>query len=119
MLTNLTKSLLFRCGAIKVPVIDVKAFLTESPSAKSDCKQVAEALHKYGCLIIKDPRVNQAQNDKFLDTLQKYFETRSKSFYANQPTKDIYPEYHYQIGATPEYKEKAKDHGKSFSSYTK
>jgi hypothetical protein len=69
MLLNLSRNIVFRCASIKVPIIDVKAFLTESPSAKSDCKQVAEALHKYGCLVIKDPRVNQAQNDKFLDTL--------------------------------------------------
>lgn len=41
MLTTITKNLLFRCSSIKVPVIDVTAFLTESPSAKSDCKQIA------------------------------------------------------------------------------
>ena len=104
MLLNLSKNIVFKCASIKVPIIDVNAFLTESPSAKSDCKQVAEALHKYGCLVIKDPRVNQAQNDKFLDTLEKYFETRSKDYYANKPTKDIYPDYDFQVGATPEYK---------------
>lgn len=118
MLTNLSKNILFKCASIKVPIIDVKAFLTESPSAKSDCKQVAEALHKYGCLVIKDPRVNQAQNDKFLDTLEKYFHTRSLDYYAQKPTKDIYPNYDFQVGATPEYKERAKDHGKSFDAFT-
>jgi isopenicillin N synthase-like dioxygenase len=101
MLKKLSQSVICQCASIKVPIIDVKAFLTESPSAKSDCKQVAEALHKYGCLVIKDPRVNQAQNDKFLDTLEKYFSTRSKDYYANKPTKDIYPNYDYQVGATP------------------
>lgn len=101
MLTTLSTKLLFKCASIKVPVIDVTAFLTESPSAKSDCKQVAEALHKYGCLVIKDPRVNQAQNDKFLDTLEKYFYTRAQDYYAQKPTKDIYPNYDYQVGATP------------------
>jgi isopenicillin N synthase-like dioxygenase len=101
MLKKLSQSVIYQCASIKVPIIDVKAFLTESPSAKSDCKQVAEALHKYGCLVIKDPRVNQAQNDKFLDTLEKYFSTRSKDYYANKPTKDIYPNYDYQVGATP------------------
>ncbi len=60
MLTKLGLRFVFNCASIKVPIIDVKSFLTESPSSKSDCKQVAEALHKYGCLIIKDPRVNQA-----------------------------------------------------------
>ena len=119
MLTALSKNILFKCASIKVPIIDVKGFLTESPSAKSDCKKVAEALHKYGCLVIKDPRVNQAQNDRFLDTLEKYFNTRSKTYYEKKPTKDIYPEKDYQVGATPEYKEKAKDHGKSFSNYSK
>lgn len=109
----------FSCASIKVPIIDVKAFLTESPSAKSDCKQVAEALHKYGCLVIKDPRVNQAQNDRFLDTLEKYFNARSVEYYKNNKAADIYPEHAFQVGATPEYKEKAKDHGKLFESYTK
>lgn len=69
MLTNIAKSIVFRCSSIKVPIIDVQSFLTESPSSKSDCKQVAEALHKYGCLIIKDPRVNQAENDQFLNMI--------------------------------------------------
>ena len=101
MLTNIAKNVMFSCASIKVPVIDVQAFLTEGPSAKSDSKQVAEALHKYGCLVIKDPRVNQAQNDKFLDTLEKYFNTRSKQYYEKKTAKDIYANYDYQVGATP------------------
>ena len=104
MLTALSRNILFKCASIKVPVIDVKGFLTESPSYKSDCKQVAEALHKYGCLVIKDPRVNQAQNDKFLDTLETYFHTRSLEYYAQKPINEIHPEWFYQVGATPEYK---------------
>lgn len=60
MLSNVTKKLLFKSSVLKVPIIDVQPFLTESPSSKSDCKQVAQALEKYGCLIIKDPRVNQS-----------------------------------------------------------
>lgn len=119
MLTAISRNIIFKCSSIKVPVIDVKGFLTESPSAKSDCKQVAEALHKYGCLVIKDPRVNQAENDRFLDTLERYFDKRSKDYYSSKPTADIYPDYDFQVGATPEYKEKAKDHGKSFDSYKK
>ena len=47
---------------LKVPIVDVKPFLSDAPSSKTDCKQVAEALHKYGCLVIKDPRVDQSHN---------------------------------------------------------
>lgn len=44
--------------SLKVPIIDVKNFLTESPGYAEDCKAVADALHKFGVLIIKDPRVD-------------------------------------------------------------
>jgi hypothetical protein len=60
MLTNILRKIVYRYSATSVPIVDVASFLTESPSAKSDCKKVADALHKYGCIIIKDPRVNQA-----------------------------------------------------------
>lgn len=119
MLANLARGVIYQCSAIKVPIIDVKAFLTESPASKTDCKQVAQSLHKYGCLVIKDPRVNQAENDKFLNMIEKYFQNRSKDYYANKSVSDIHPEYDYQVGATPEYKERAKDHGKSFDAYKK
>jgi isopenicillin N synthase-like dioxygenase len=102
-----------------VPIIDVKPFLTEAPFNKSDCKQVADALHKYGCVVIKDPRVNQDENDRFLDVFEKYFSKRSKEYYEQKTANDIYPEYDYQVGATPEYKEKARDHGANFQKYSK
>lgn len=53
-------NLIFKCSSLKVPIVDVRNFLSDSPSAKADCKVVAEALHKYGCLIINDPRVKQS-----------------------------------------------------------
>ena len=64
---------------------------------------MAEALSKYGCLVIKDPRVNQAQNDRFLDMMEKYFNKRGEDFYKTKVAKDIYPEYSFQVGATPEF----------------
>jgi hypothetical protein len=54
-------------------------------------------------LIIKDPRINQTQNDKFLDMMEKYFSKRSKDYYSNKSTKDVFPEKHFQIGAIPEF----------------
>jgi isopenicillin N synthase-like dioxygenase len=60
-----------------VPVVDVSNFLKESGNYTKDCKTVTEALHKYGCLIIKDPRVNAEQNNKFLDQMEQFFQRRS------------------------------------------
>jgi isopenicillin N synthase-like dioxygenase len=116
-LSSLSKNVAFSCASIKVPVVDVKPFLMEAPS-QAECKQVAEALHKYGCLIIKDPRVNQAENDRFLDLMEKYFNKRAQEYYQKQNAPDIHPEWSYQVGATPEFKEKAKDHSGHFGEYT-
>lgn len=44
--------------SVNVPIVDVSNFLTESGNYTKDCSAVAESLHKYGVLIIKDPRVN-------------------------------------------------------------
>ena len=43
-----------------VPIIDLKAYM-EAPDKSSEdilgmCKQVADSLHKYGILIVRDPR---------------------------------------------------------------
>lgn len=101
-----------------VPVIDVEAYLKQKDSSHSDCTKVADALHEFGCLIIKDPRVNQKDNDVFINQMEKFFDSRGKLYYQNKP-KDIFPETHYQVGATPEYKEKAKEHVEVIKNYKK
>jgi len=99
----------FFSSKITVPIVDVKNFLTESGNYAQDCKAVAESLHQYGCLIIKDPRVNAAQNKSFLDLMEQFFQKRSVEFYAGRPVPDIFPEHNFQVGATPEFAEKARD----------
>ena len=95
-----------------VPMIDVSHFLSSPDSASniSACKEVAAAFHKYGALIIKDPRVKKQYNEEFLDMMEGYFYSRSQKYYAGKPVEDIFPQYGYQTGATPEYKELAKPH---------
>ncbi len=95
-------------SAISVPIVDVQSFLTESGNYAQDCKTVAKALEHYGCLIIKDPRVNADQNNKFLDMFEDFFHRRSQDLYANKPVADIFPEESFQVGATPEYAERAR-----------
>jgi hypothetical protein len=84
-----------------IPVVDVSNFLEHSGNYTYDCTIVSEALHKYGCLIIKDPRVDSEQNNKFLDLMEQYFYKRANDFYAGKPIPDIYPETHFSLGATP------------------
>ncbi len=97
-LLKLTRSF---SSSLSVPVVDIQPFLTEGGNYMQDCKTVAETLHKYGCLIIKDPRVNVQQNNRFLDMFETFFDRRSKEFYAGRPVPDVFPEFHFQVGATP------------------
>lgn len=102
----------------KVPIIDVGNFLQnpDSSSNLSACKEIASSFHKYGALIIKDPRVKKEYNEEFLDMMEKYFYSRAQKYYKGQPVEDIFPQYGYQTGATPEYKELAKPHPKVIQS---
>jgi hypothetical protein len=91
----------FFSSGLSVPIVDVTNFVKGTGNYEQECKTVADALHKYGCLIIKDPRVNVAQNNKFLDMMEQFFQKRSVELYANRPVPDIFPELDFQVGATP------------------
>ena len=63
-----------------MPIIDVKAFLNceKTPdgqiilteAAKLECLKVCQCLHKFGILLLKDPRVNNKDNDDYLDMME-------------------------------------------------
>lgn len=91
----------FFSSALSVPVVDVTNFVNGTGNHTQDCKKVTEALHKYGCLIIKDPRVKPDLNNRFLDQMEQFFYKRSIEYYANRPVPDIFPEFDFQVGATP------------------
>lgn len=42
--------------------------------------------------------------------MESYFQHTSKPFYEGQKLRDAKPEYHYQVGVTPEKIEKARNH---------
>ena len=58
-----------------VPVVDITKFVANQ-SSELECKRIASSLSDYGCVIVKDPRVNENHNKQFLDTMEKYFESR-------------------------------------------
>lgn len=37
-----------------IPIIDVQEYINNGNRAKEQCEMVAESLHKYGILIVKD-----------------------------------------------------------------
>jgi hypothetical protein len=101
-------------------VIDLDAYLIAvrdkadgkelTPAALAECQKVIECFHNYGILVIRDPRVNFQENETYIDLMEKYFERSGELFYTGEKVEDIHPEYHYQVGATPEFIEKARDH---------
>lgn len=109
-----------------IPLVDLEPYLQHRsqtnatsqlsslpPSVQKDCLEISKALHEFGSLAIKDPRANQADNQRFLDLMEGYFKTRSKEFYEHfslKDLKDCFPEHGFEAGVTPEYMECARDH---------
>ena len=79
-----------------VPVIDMAPFIHDpsSKASQAECAKCAESLKRFGVVVLRDPRVTEAHNNSFLDTMEAYF---------NQPHElkiaDTRPELHYQVGA--------------------
>jgi len=94
-------------------VIDVTNFLKDRNSSESlkDCNSLAETLKKTSCLIIKDPRVTEADNNRFLDMMERYYRLPH-----DIKMKDVHPELSYQLGATPEFTEVPRNHEEKIKS---
>ncbi|KAI8821462.1 uncharacterized protein EV422DRAFT_528212 [Fimicolochytrium jonesii] len=92
-----------QASTLVLPIIDLRAFLSdpESAEAKAECEKAAEALTKYSALAVRDPRVSEDENRKFLDTMEDYF---AQPYDAKLP--DARPDFGYQVGVTPENTEK-------------
>ena len=58
----------------EVPVIDMKCFLERTGDWEKECKKVAQSLHRFGILIVRDPRVDHSHNSEYIDMMEKYFE---------------------------------------------
>ncbi len=87
----------------EIPVINLGWFLEREADpaaaerAAAEALRCAEALREYGVIIVRDPRVTEADNDacvclaarvrSFLDLLESYFETPDEEKQA-----DVHPE---------------------------
>ena len=52
------------------PVIDLQKFFERSDGWQKECDKVAASLHKFGILIVRDPRVNQQMNEDYIDMVE-------------------------------------------------
>lgn len=75
-----------------------------------ECRKVAECFHRFGIILIRDPRVEMKDNDDYIDLMEQYFADVGQRFYNNEEVSCIKAEHHYQVGATPEYIEMARSH---------
>jgi isopenicillin N synthase-like dioxygenase len=88
----------------KYPIVDLSSYLTDQGKASVDCRIVVDLLNKFGFLYVKDPRVNDTHNDRFIDMMEKYYSQRDEI-----KAKDIRKEVSYQVGLTPVRTERARD----------
>jgi isopenicillin N synthase-like dioxygenase len=99
--------------------IDLQRFMTKAPGWEEDCKQLTENFVNYGVCLVKNPNVREEHNEKFIDMMAKYFESRAERFYKGDKLEgEVFPEKAYQFGATPELIEKARCHEKLVNSLT-
>ena len=109
-----------------IPVIDLEVYMNSSaaagqevtPEIKAMCERATESLHKYGILIVKDPRAQQQDNSDYIDLMEEYFESRGNTLYAGGTLEDAKPEYFYQVGVCPENQEIARKHEQRMRRYT-
>ncbi|KAJ0094577.1 hypothetical protein Patl1_17250 [Pistacia atlantica] len=93
-----------------LPVIDLAPYLSGGGKSSGDddvakvsselgqlCREVSRILRETGALLVKDPRCTVEDNDRFIDMMEKYFES-PKEFKMLQER----PNLHYQVGVTPE-----------------
>lgn len=57
-----------------IPVIDLFPWIGQGDKGDpEDCQRLANALHRFGIVLVRDPRVSDADNNAFLDQMEKYF----------------------------------------------
>jgi hypothetical protein len=84
---------------LTLPVIDFDKYNARDKNKdeyRLECDKVAQALHKYGVCVVRDPRVKESDNNRFLDMMERYFEI-------SDGIRDARPEFAFQVGVTPEF----------------
>lgn len=99
----------FGSKALDITIVDTSSMLKGCPSA-DQCKKVVEGFYKHGVIAIRDPRVDEEKNQNFLDLMSRYYKLNGDRYYRGEKLADCRPEIGYQVGVTPELKERARVH---------
>lgn len=77
-----------------LPVIDISEYLSAADGERvaEICGEVSRSLRETGALLVKDPRCSAEDNDRFLDMMEKYFESPSEFKLLQER-----PHLHYQV----------------------
>jgi isopenicillin N synthase-like dioxygenase len=86
----------------QIQIVDLTTYL-DTKSDDEGCRKIADALHRYGVVVIRDPRVPAKDNDRYLDMMETYFAL-------SDGVRDARPEYSYQVGVTPSHTERPRNH---------
>ena len=84
-------------NVLRLPCINLDLFFkkdVDRATYLAECAKVAEAFHKYGVCVVKDPRVAEIDNERFLNMVERYFE-------GSDGIRDARPDFGYQVGVTP------------------
>ena len=68
--------------SIDIPVINLTDFNAKNELADLVCLKVVESFHRFGVIIIKDPRVSELNNSEFIDLMERYYSTNGEKLYA-------------------------------------
>ena len=108
----ITKRLL-RNFCLQLPVIDAAALLSKSPRMVDECRKAVDCMHKTGVMVLRDPRVDDRENEEFLDMMERYYAQSSQKYYQDGLLPDARPSAGYNVGVLPELKERARLHDKT------
>lgn len=75
-----------------------------------ECRKAVDCMHKTGVMILRDPRVNDRENEDFLDMMERYYEGAAAKYYQNGSLQDARPQAGYNVGIMPELVERARLH---------
>ena len=75
-----------------IPIIDAQLYFDKGEGWQEECKKVAYSFHKFGIIKLKDPRVDEKDNNDYIDMVERYFNDVSKKYYAGENVKEFRPE---------------------------
>lgn len=93
-------------NTLNLPIVDFSLFNSKDSdveSYRSECAKVAEAFHEYGVVVVRDARAAEADNNVFINMMEKYFSL-------SDGVRDARPHQAFQVGVTPEGMERPRNH---------